>query len=568
MKRLLVIIALTAALTLPWLSRPFHTRGEPREALVAQAMLTTGNWISPPAYDGAVPSKPPFSHWLIAMASLPGGEVTEITARLPSALAVLLFSAAFFLFLAARVSVGVASGTLLVLLSSSEWFRSASTCRVDTLLATSMAGALLSLYCWWERSYRSIPWLAIVLIASAALTKGPVGFVLPLGLFGFFCWARASFSAKVLPGIVLRSVIIGVPVVAIASVWYLLGYLERGDAFLEKIRYENLERFTSSMADEPHKHSSGYLLAMLVLGLMPWPVCLVAAGTPKLVREWWGQRDTGLNRRVSVPCSRLRSWWMAQTPVYQFSWIVALGILLFFCIPSSKRSVYLLPAYPFIALLMERELSRLTRDREWVFRWIERVLVVFLVALAIAALVVSFVPVRGVNLKVAALIASMTITKMLSLGVIVVLLGVVLRMTLKELCAEPRSKLALVVLTVVVLVSFFIYDGVAWQLSPKRWVNDEELQRAINMQPPPKLFSFGSEAYGASFYLKRPFSRATSGAVPVGSLVFLEDRKRAEFEHSIADQVEEVSRYSSDLNSCRHDVVVLRVTALNSAAQR
>jgi len=554
-QRLLVIVALAAALTLPWLTRPFHTRGEPREALVAQAMLSTGNWISPPAYDQAVPSKPPFSHWLIALASLPEGEVTETTARLPSALAVILFSAAFFIFLEARVSLGIATSTALVLLASSEWFRSASTCRVDTLLATSMAGGLLSLFCWWERSYRGIPWLAIFLIGSAALTKGPVGVVLPLGVFGLFCWARAAFGYRALTGIVLRSMIIGVPVVAIASVWYVLGYLERVDAFVDKIRYENLERFTSSMADEPHKHSSGYLLGMLALGIMPWSLCFLAGCSLTRLRNGRRQSDSGIKRRFFG----LGSWWIKQEPFYQFSWIVALGIVLFFCVPSGKRSVYLLPAYPFIAFLLEHELRRFADERGSIFIWIERTIILFLILLAVAMLVLLCTPVGGVGLKLGALGASMTTTKVLSAGAIVALLGVVLRETLRELWAERCAKLAIIVVAAVALISFFSYDGIAWQMSPKSWVYGEQLQRALKVQPPPRLFSYGSEAYGASFYLKRKFSRATPGGVTEGSLVFLEERKRAEFESRIADQVEEVARYSSGLESRKHDVVVLRV---------
>jgi len=563
-QRLLVVVVLAVALTVPWLTRPFHTRGEPREALVAQAMLTTGNWISPPAYDGAVPSKPPFSHWLIALASLPGGEVTEATSRLPSALAVILFSGAFFVFLAARLPIGIATGISLVLLASSEWFRSASTCRVDTLLATSMAGGLLSLYCWWERSYRGVPWLAIVLIACAALTKGPVGVVLPLGLFGLFCWARSSLSYRVLPGIVLRSVMVCVPVVAIASLWYVLGYFERGDAFLEKIRYENFERFTSSMADEPHKHSSFYLIGMLALGIVPWSLCFLPACAPQRIRGWWAQGATKADRSKG----RLASWWGGQGALYQFSWIVTLGVVIFFCIPSSKRSVYLLPAYPFIALLVERELRRIIQDRGRVFLWLERTIWFGLVLTAIAAAVVSFISVRGVKLDWGAFSASMTLNKVLSSAAIVAVLGGLLRVTLSELCTERVTRLALVVVTAVALVSFFIYDGVAWQLSPKRWVYGDQLQRALEQQPPPRLFSYGSEAYGASFYLKRPFSRATPGGVPAGSIVFLEERKRTEFESRIASDVAEVTRYHSGLSSHRQDVVVVRVITPHTAAQR
>lgn len=32
------------------------------------------------------------------------------------------------------------------------------------------------------------------------------------------------------------------------------------------------------------------------------------------------------------------------------AWTVALTVLIFYCIPSSKRSVYLLPMYPFMAM--------------------------------------------------------------------------------------------------------------------------------------------------------------------------------------------------------------------------
>lgn len=39
---------------------------------------------------------------------------------------------------------------------------------------------------------------------------------------------------------------------------------------------------------------------------------------------------------------------MQVPPVMLFTWLGFLLVLLFYCFPSSKRSVYLLPCYPFM----------------------------------------------------------------------------------------------------------------------------------------------------------------------------------------------------------------------------
>ena len=97
------VLSLFFVLTIPWLGlTPFSTRGEPREALVAQAMVTSGDWILPRGYSDDVPSKPPFMHWVIGVVSHLAGEVNEFTARFPSALAALVCLAAFYLFIARR----------------------------------------------------------------------------------------------------------------------------------------------------------------------------------------------------------------------------------------------------------------------------------------------------------------------------------------------------------------------------------------------------------------------------------------------------------------------------------
>ena len=88
-------------LTLPFIGMGhFYTRGEPREALVAMAMLDQGNFILP-FFQGEFAFKPPMLHWLVALFSMPQGYVSEMTARLPSALAYIAMCYGFFLFVVA-----------------------------------------------------------------------------------------------------------------------------------------------------------------------------------------------------------------------------------------------------------------------------------------------------------------------------------------------------------------------------------------------------------------------------------------------------------------------------------
>ena len=174
-----VVLVLATMLTLPFIGMGhFYTRGEPREALVAMAMLDQGNFILP-FFQGEFAFKPPMLHWLVALFSMPQGYVSEMTARLPSALAYIAMCYGFFVFFSRRYHVGKVLIATLVLITSFEVHRAAMTCRVDMVLTAFMVGGFLFLYRWKERGYRGMPWLASLMISGAILTKGPIGAILP-----------------------------------------------------------------------------------------------------------------------------------------------------------------------------------------------------------------------------------------------------------------------------------------------------------------------------------------------------------------------------------------------------
>ena len=204
-------IALLSVLVLvPFLGETiFYSKGEPREAIVAYTMLESGNWILPMNYGVEIAYKPPFLYWTIAVISSVLGGVSEFSARMPSALAFLAMQLVFFSFVAKRKDVKTAFLTSILLLSSFEVHRAAVACRLDMLQVSLIVISLCLLFRWDEKNCKGIPWLAVLLMVCATLTKGPVGSIFPcrkdfLFAAGYRIVIPHSFGRLVLGGLSAR----------------------------------------------------------------------------------------------------------------------------------------------------------------------------------------------------------------------------------------------------------------------------------------------------------------------------------------------------------------------------
>ena len=140
-------------------SSNFHTRGEPREALVAQAMINDSNWTLPVTNGVDMAYKPPVFHWMIAAASTVVGEVNEYTSRFPSALALAAMVIVGYFFFAKRRGKELAFLTAIITLTNFEVHRAGVNCRVDMVLSAFMVLALYQLYKWAEKRLRRNPWI-------------------------------------------------------------------------------------------------------------------------------------------------------------------------------------------------------------------------------------------------------------------------------------------------------------------------------------------------------------------------------------------------------------------------
>lgn len=67
---------------------------------------------------------------------------------------------------------------------------------VDMVLTAFIVLAIIRFYSWYEKDLRGIPWLAILFMGCATLTKGPVGIILPCLVAGVFLWIRKGHFWK------------------------------------------------------------------------------------------------------------------------------------------------------------------------------------------------------------------------------------------------------------------------------------------------------------------------------------------------------------------------------------
>jgi 4-amino-4-deoxy-L-arabinose transferase-like glycosyltransferase len=337
------IVAIAVITILPFIGlTEFNTKGEPREAVVALSMINEGNWILPINNGGDIPYKPPFFHWLIALFSLLPGYVSEFTARLPSALALIIMVVAGYRFFGRRGDEKTAFVASLLTLTAFEVHRAGMNCRVDMVLTACIVGALYLFYRWYEKGMKGVPWLAILCMSLGTLTKGPVGIILPCFVMGVFLLLQRENFWLTCGRFLLYALLACI----LPVLWYVAAWQQGGDAFLDLVKEENLGRFMGKMTYESHENPFYYNFITLIAGWIPWTLLLVLS-LPKL----FAKRSS--LRRFS---------WRKIPPLELFTWLSFLLILFFYCIPKSKRSVYLLPVYPFMGYLLAKYFLWLVRN--------------------------------------------------------------------------------------------------------------------------------------------------------------------------------------------------------------
>ncbi|MDR3267302.1 MAG: glycosyltransferase family 39 protein [Tannerella sp.] len=357
------VIIICAIALLPWINSDFYTKGEPREASVAVSMLESGNQILPKVYAEEFAYKPPLAHWLMSVISLPQGHVSEFTSRLPSALAQIILIGFMLAFFGKRIRFQEAFIATLLLITCFEIHRAGITARVDMLLTAFIVLGLMRLYKWENKlELKGLPLIIPLLFSCAILTKGPVGVILPLFVFFVYLLSLRKYSFF---KIVKSLIYIGISSMFIPMLWYMAAYKQGGDEFLNVILAENFGRFfhlseSNINYDLGHKEGIFYNILTLLSGFFPWTLLFVFS--------LFGIRWRKPQKSIKQILKDTWTWFNSLEKMKRFSIVAAVCIIFFYTIPSSKRSVYLMPAYPFISLLLAQYFIYITENHSKVTR--------------------------------------------------------------------------------------------------------------------------------------------------------------------------------------------------------
>jgi len=312
------------------------TGSEARWLLIARDMEKTGQLLEPRIEGEFYGDKPLISYWTILLAALPSGRVDEAAGRLPSAVAGAV-SGFLTLWLAARL-LGRRASVLAawILLTSFSFFVWSRTASAD-LLSVAFSTAAVAVYIEWSREFR--PWKVIfffLLLAVGGHVKGMPGVLVPLGIVGADLVlslgthvGHPRFRTRLLVqgiwvalGCLLASALYFVP--------FYLSYLERGDWQLLYLAYK--ENFLRAFDAYDHVAPPYYYLWILPLMFLPWGLLLPGA-------VGWAAR------------------WFRQNAGLRFCLVAFAVTFIEFTASESRRSYYIIPAFPFCALLVAGFLS-------------------------------------------------------------------------------------------------------------------------------------------------------------------------------------------------------------------
>jgi 4-amino-4-deoxy-L-arabinose transferase-like glycosyltransferase len=347
---------------------------EARYAEIGREMLVSGDWLHPRLLGIQHFHKPPLTYWLTAVGLTLAGPVAAGVRLLP-VLAVLVQVGLMFglgqLFFAGdrlrALAVAVVYATMPVVLIG------ALNVTTDAYLATWELAAAYGLLRYYQGGKPGWLYLFWLMLGLAFLTKGPVGFVLPLmAMAGYYFRqqrARRPFTVHHALGMGLF--------VAVGLSWYLYLVAEN-PAFVRYFLVEHtIERFANP---ETFGRSQ------------PWWFYLVLAPATSL--PWSAVLLTGA---VRTPWRELPPGWRN---VLLF-WVLL--PLLFFSLSSSKLLLYVLPVFPGVALLVVYYLSCCPEARQRL--WYRRFVVFFSVLLLAMLLLPVVIAVWDVPLSASPLVA-------------------------------------------------------------------------------------------------------------------------------------------------------------------
>ncbi|MFN3682117.1 MAG: ArnT family glycosyltransferase, partial [Nitrospira sp.] len=248
-------------------------RDEGRNAEAGREMFVSGDLITPTFNGELRVAKPVFIYWLMTLSYQAFG-VNEFAARAPSAVFGVALVLLQFVFLSRLRGTAVGFAGAFMLLLNVEMLALGRMAITDSVL---IFFTTLSLYGFWVGLHgtgteRHWIWSFYVGMAVATLTKGPVGFLVPLMTAGLYLTAARRWMQFWRHGFPLAGPLL---FAALTIPWYATMVIIHGDAYSSQAKLHTIGRFLSPM--EGHGAGPWFYIPVLFFGFFPWSPFLPAA---------------------------------------------------------------------------------------------------------------------------------------------------------------------------------------------------------------------------------------------------------------------------------------------------
>jgi 4-amino-4-deoxy-L-arabinose transferase-like glycosyltransferase len=299
-------------------------------------MLERGDWVVPTIDDEPYLAKPPLIYWMVGASYKLFGSQATLVGRLPIALVCLLTALGVLVIGWRRANARVGLWSALLLLSSFFFRDRAQEAEIDPVLTSAVLGMVY----WQWRSLTDERWLTSALVSglfagAALLLKGPV--TIPFLAASTFAaayverpaWRRAAAVTSVILALGL----------AILLPWAVLLIQRVGwGTVWTTLNSESIKRIGT--ASRINYGPVYFYVGALAGGFLPWTWLL----------GFWASRRFRSHARSST------------SSFFRVAGLFTLAAFVLFSLFKGKEAKYLLPLFPFMALLAGLVMDWLVRS--------------------------------------------------------------------------------------------------------------------------------------------------------------------------------------------------------------
>lgn len=340
---------------------PLLEPDETRYVTMARDMFTSGNYLTLYLNGEYFFEKPPLFFWLESLSFWFFKDISEFTARFPVVILSLLPLGLLF-FLSEKVkNQKFAFLNSAILLTTLEYVLITKIAMLDSVLTSLVSSSVLCYFFTFfvsEENKKYFWYSCYILMGLAVLAKGIPGVVIPAGtiLAGTIIFRTYKETLKNMPVGIVLFLIIALP-------WHIIMLLKHGSLFFnEYIIKHHLMRFLG--AEVIHRNEPVYFYFVTLLwGLFPWIFSLLSS----LRKPRKFNLENGYDKFLVLNITAI------------------LVILLFFSCSGAKLITYILPVYPFFAVLIGHI-------------WYERSMKKFMVIVAVMTILGGFASPFGYKL--------------------------------------------------------------------------------------------------------------------------------------------------------------------------